>query len=268
MDPTPSIPAIWVTLAALLYGRGAVVMSRSWPAWRSVCFALGLVAILLALASPIDRLVTELFSVHMVQHMLLTVVGAPLLMLGAPVRPLAQGLPMSVRRYVLRPLAANRMLRWILHLLRLPLVAAALYVVGLYFWHIPVLYDAAVENYGLHVVEHLYFLASALLFWSCVIDPEPFRSPLPYPARIVYLLLAGAAQNTILGGLLAFSSRLLYAHYEGRPEAFGLAAITDQRLGGAIMWVPGDVIFLVAASLAFFLWLRSEEEAQRLREAR
>ncbi len=268
MDAARAIPIFSVLLAAFLYARGVRAMARPWPAWRGVLFTLGLVAILAALASPIDLLVTELFSAHMVQHMLLTVVAAPFLLLGAPVRPLARGLPMRLRRHVLRPRARGRAPRWTLHLLRQPLVAGGLYIVGLYFWHIPTLYDAAVENDGLHIVEHLYFLASALLFWSSVIDLEPFRSPLPYPARIVYLLLAGAAQNTILGGLLAFSSRLLYSHYAGRPEAFGISAITDQRLGGAIMWVPGDLIFLAAASFAFFHWLRSEEEAQRAREAR
>ncbi len=202
----------------------------------------------------------------MVQHMLLTVVAAPLLLLGQPVRPLLRGLPASLRRGVVRPLARARPIRAVLHLLRRPLVAGAWYVGGLYFWHIPLFYDAALEDQTLHLVEHAYFLVTALLFWSCVIDPEPFRATLPYPARIPYLLLAGAAQNTILGGLLAFSSRLLYAYYAGRPERFGVDGVSDQRIGGTIMWVPGDIIFLVAASFAFFLWLETEEAEQRRRE--
>jgi cytochrome c oxidase assembly factor CtaG len=204
----------------------------------------------------------------MVQHMLLLVVAAPLLLAGAPVRPLLRGLPLAVRRTVVRAIARNTAFRGLVHLLRRPLVAAGLYVAGLYAWHIPALYGAAVESQTIHVVEHTWFLLAALLFWSVVIDPEPFRATLPYAARIPFLLLVGAAQNTILGGLLAFSDRVFYTHYATTPLAYGLEPVTDQRLGGVIMWVPGDLIFLAAASFSFFLWLQSEEQAQRLRESR
>ena len=254
-----------IILAGLVYARGAGAL-RSGRVWRSLLFFLGLTAIVASLASPVDALAHQLFSAHMVQHMLLTVVGAPLLLLGQPVRPLLRGLPRGVRRWVIRPLARSPLLRTLLHLLRRPLITGALYVVGLYAWHVPTIYDAALMDPFLHSVEHAYFLLSALLFWSIVIDPEPFRSPLPYPVRIVFLVLSGAAQNTILGGLLSFSSRLLYPYYEGRPEAFGIDALTDQRFGGATMWVPGDLIFLAAASVCFFLFLDQEEREQNARE--
>ena len=250
-----------------MYLRGARAR-RGWPLWRTALFLLGLAALIASLASPIERVALELFSVHMVQHMLLLVVIAPLLLAGAPVRPLLRGLPQAVRRTVVRALARNTAFRGLVHLLRRPLIAAALYVVGLYAWHIPVLYDAAVENPTIHVVEHTWFLVSALLFWSVVIDPVPFQATLPYAARIPFLMLVGAAQNTILGGLLVFSDRLFYAHYATTTAAYGLDPVTDQRLGGAIMWVPGDLIFFAAASFSFFLWLQSEEQAQRLRESR
>ena len=243
-------------------------MRHPLPAWRMVAFLAGLAAILVALVSPVDALAEQLFSVHMVQHMLLMVVAAPLLQLGAPIRPLLLGLPRSFRRSVVRPLAGAPIIRWVFHGLRLPLVAAALYVGGLYVWHVPGLYDAAVEHPALHLAEHLWYLGAALLFWSVVIDPVPFRASLPYAARIPFLLLVGAAQNTILGGLLAFSTRLFYPHYAGSAAAYGFDPVTDQRLGGAIMWVPGDLIFLAAASLAFFHWIAAEERVQRLREHR
>jgi cytochrome c oxidase assembly factor CtaG len=225
------------------------------------------VAILVSLVSSLDAYAQELFALHMVQHMLLTLVAAPLLLLGQPIRPLVRGLPLAMRLQVFRPIALNRQLRAVVHVLRSPLVAVFLYVGGLYYWHVPAVYDAAVEDPALHLVEHAWFLGTALLFWSNVVDPEPFSARLSYAPRIVYLLLAGAAQNTILGGLLAFSSRLLYPHYLGRPESYGIDAVTDQRLGGAIMWVPGDVIFLAAASFCFFLFLQAEEDEQRAREA-
>ncbi|MDP9321166.1 MAG: cytochrome c oxidase assembly protein [Chloroflexota bacterium] len=250
-----------------MYLRGARTR-RGWPWWRTALFLLGLVALVVSLASPIDAIALQLFSIHMVQHMLLLVVAAPLLLVGAPVRPLLRGLPLVVRRTIVRALARNTAFRALVHLLRQPLIAAALYVVGLYGWHVPALYDAAVENPAVHVLEHLWFILSALLFWSVVIDPVPFRATLPYAARIPFLLLVGAAQNTILGGLLAFSDRPFYAPYLATTAAYGLDPAADQRLGGAIMWVPGDLIFLVAASFSFFLWLQSEEQAQRLRESR
>jgi cytochrome c oxidase assembly factor CtaG len=242
------------------------VHGRRWTWWRTGLFIGGCAAIAVALLSPIDALAHDLFSVHMVQHMLLVAVGAPLILLGSPIRPLLRGLPRAVRTSVVRPLARSVGVRALLHFLRHPLVAGGLYVAGLYAWHVPLLYDAALAQEPVHVLEHLWFIVTALLFWSCVIDPEPFRAPLPYAARIVFLLLAGAAQNTILGGLLAFSTRLLYRSYEGRPERYGIDAVLDQRVGGAIMWVPGDLIFLAAASVSFFLWLSEEERLQRIRE--
>jgi len=239
---------------------------RAWPWWRTTSFFLGLVTLVLALASGIELLAGDLFSVHMLQHMLLTIVAAPLLMLGAPVRPLLRGLPHVVRAGVVRPLAGSQLVRGLMHFLRHPLVAVAVYVGGIYLWHWPSLYDAAVENDALHALEHAHFFIGALLFWSVVIDPVPFRGTLPYAARILYLLLAGAAQNTVLGGILSFSTRELYTHYGASAARLGIDALTDQRVGGAIMWVGGDVIFLVAASGAFFIWLETEEREQRRRE--
>jgi len=242
-------------------------MRRRWPLWRTALFFLGLATLLVALASPIDIYAAVSFAVHMVQHMLLTVVAAPLLMLGAPIRPLLRGVPPLVRAAIVRPLARARAIRTFVHLVRHPLVAAALYVGGLYAWHLPSLYDAALLDARVHVVEHAWFFLSALLFWSVVIDPAPFRGSLGYGARLPYLLVLGAAQNTVLGGILSFSSRLLYSAYaDVSTSVFDLDRLTDQRVGGAIMWVVGDFVFLAAASVAFFLWLAEEEEMQKRRE--
>jgi cytochrome c oxidase assembly factor CtaG len=243
-------------------------MRRSWPVWRTGAFLLGLATLLVALVSPVDAYAAVSFAVHMVQHMLLTVVAAPLVMLGAPIRPLLRGLPAVLRAGVIRPLARATAIRAAVHFLRHPLIAAALYVGGLYAWHVPALYDAALADARVHVLEHAWFFVSALLFWSVVIDPEPFRATLGYAARLPYLLVLGAAQNTVLGGVLSFTSRVLYTGYEGNADTtgFGFDRVTDQRVGGAVMWVVGDMVFLAAASLSFFLWLAEEEEMQRRRE--
>src|SRR5581483_386400 len=209
-----AVAIVLAVLAGAIYARGVRLSRRRWPWWRTLAFFLGLAALVVALASGIEILASDLFSVHMLQHMLLTIVAAPLLMVGAPVRSLLRGLPPVLRTGLVRPLAGAAAVRGLLHALRNPIVAVAIYVGGLYLWHWPSLYDAAVENEGLHALEHAHFFIGALLFWSVVIDPEPFKGTLPYAARIVYLLLAGAAQNTVLGGILAFSTRVLYAHYE------------------------------------------------------
>jgi cytochrome c oxidase assembly factor CtaG len=249
------------------YARGVRRMKRRrWPAWRTGVFLLGIIALLVALLPAIEVLAADLFSVHMLQHVLLTAVAPPLLFIGEPVRPLLLGLPDLVRAGVVRPLARNGSVRGLVHFLRHPAVAVFLFVGGVYLWHWPALYDAAVEDARIHVFEHAHFFGAAMLFWSVVIDPVPFRGTLPYAARIVYLLLAGAAQNTLLGGILSFSTRLLYPHYADRTAQYGLDALTDQRIGGALMWVIGDTVFLLGVSLAFFSWLAHEEETQRRRE--
>ncbi|HEY8824827.1 MAG TPA: cytochrome c oxidase assembly protein [Candidatus Limnocylindria bacterium] len=250
----------------MVYVVGVARMRRRWPIWRTALFLLGLAALIAALVSPIDTYASVSFAVHMVQHMLLTVVAAPLLMLGAPIRPLLRGLPAWVRAAIVRPLARIHAVRTFVHFVRHPLIAAALYVGGLYAWHLPNLYDAALLDARVHLIEHAWFFLSALVFWSVVIDPEPFRATLGYGARLPYLLVLGAAQNTVLGGILSFSSRLLYTAYEGAGTIFGMDRVTDQRVGGAIMWVVGDFVFLAAASVAFFLWLAEEEEMQKRRE--
>jgi len=240
-------------------------MRRSWPLWRTAVFFLGLGAVIAALGPPIDGAASIFFAWHMVQHMLLTAIAPPLLILGAPVRPLLRGMPGAVRAGVVRPLARARWVRAFVHFVRHPLIAAALYVGGLYAWHLPDLYDAALLDARIHLIEHAWFFLTALVFWSVVVDPVPFRGTLSYGARLPYLLVLGAAQNTVLGGILSFSSRLLYTAYEQVP-VFDLDRVTDQRVGGAIMWVVGDFVFLAAASVAFFLWLAEEEEMQKRRE--
>ncbi len=215
--------------------------------------------ILVALVSPLASLAEQLFLAHMVQHLLLIMVAVPLVLLGAPTLLLVRGLPRALRSALLRPFTRPGALNPLLALLANPVLALAVYVVLLTLWHLPTLYDAALESEPVHVLEHLTFLAIALLFWSQVIDPYPFHSPLRYPLRIVLLFVA-TAHNTVLGGILSFAEPTLYAHYAklaARP--FGISAIADQQSGGAIMWVPGGMVHLVAISFVFAAWLNSED---------
>jgi cytochrome c oxidase assembly factor CtaG len=222
------------------YARGVRRMKRRrWPVWRTGVFFLGIATLLLALVPALEAIAADLFSVHMLQHVLLTMIAPPLLFIGEPVRPLLLGLPDVLRARVVRPAGRERLGSRTRPRPAHPLVAVVLFVGGVYLWHWPPLYDGAVEDARIHVLEHAHFFGAAMLFWSVVIDPLPFRGTLPYAARIIYLLLAGAAQNTLLGGILSFSTRLLYPHYADRTLRYGLDALTDQRIGGALMWVVG-----------------------------
>lgn len=129
----------------------------------------------------------------------------------------------------------------------------------------PALYDLALRSEAAHELQHGWYVVSSLLLWSVVIDPAPFQATLPPAARIPFLVIVGAAQNTILGGILVFSSRLLYRAYETSPLRYGIQPMTDQQAGGAIMWTMGSLIFFVAASAAFFRWLAVEERESSTR---
>ena len=224
---------------AAAYARGVRRMKRRrWPAWRTGVFFLGTLTLLVALAPALEVLAAELFSVHMLQHMLLTAIAPPLLFIGEPVRPVLMGLPELVRARVVRPLARSGPVRTLVHVLRHPLVAALVFVGGVFLWHWPDLYVAAVTDARVHVMEHAHFFGGAMLFWSVVIDPVPFRGTLPYAARIIYLLIAGAAQNTLLGGLLSFSTRVLYPHYSDRTAAYSTIEGID-RIMPVDIYIPG-----------------------------
>src|SRR2546430_1209030 len=147
---TEALTIVAAVLIGAAYARGVRSSRRTWPWWRTLSFFAGLASLILALASGIELLAGALSSVHMLQHMLLTIVAAPLLVLGAPVRPLLRGTPAALRRGIVRPLAASRSVRAALHMLRHPLVAVAIYVGGIYLWHWPSLYDPAVGNAVLH----------------------------------------------------------------------------------------------------------------------
>src|SRR6185503_4614786 len=204
-----ALAVLAAVLAAVAYARGVRrVKRRRWPVWRTGVFFLGIATLLLARVPALEAIAADLFSVHMLQHVLLTMIAPPLLFIGEPVRPVLLGLPDVLRARIVRPLAGNGAVRGLVHVLRHPLVAVVLFVGGVYLWHWPPLYDGAVEDARIHVLEHAHFFGAAMLFWSVVIDPLPFRGTLPYSARIIYPLLPGAAHNRRLGGILSFSTRL------------------------------------------------------------
>ena len=214
------------------------------PLWRLVLYALGLVTIAAALLSPLDDLAAARFSIHMGQHLLLTMMAAPLLLLGNPLPLVLWGLPRRVRGPVAAPLRRRARFRAALSALTFLPVAGVLHVTTVWLWHLPFLYDAAVEHELVHAVEHVTFFATAILFWWPIIQPAPRLRPRPRPGfQILYLLIA-TAQNTALGMLLAVPERAFYPHYVKLAVTLGISAVDDQMLGGGLMW-SGAHMYLI-----------------------
>jgi cytochrome c oxidase assembly factor CtaG len=218
-------------------------------AWRLACFVAGVAAILVALAWPIDALAGRSLTAHMVQHLLLTSVAAPLIVLGRPVTLLLKSGPTrSWTRRVVRSRAFG--------LLTHPVVAWVAFVGTMYASHLGPLYEAALESPAWHAAEHSLFLASALLFWLPVAGETPAPNRLGHGARLLYLALAMPAEGFL--ALAVFSAgRVLYPTYSG-PDA-----LSDQQSAAALLWIVGDLVFLVALILAAVAWKADEEARQR-----
>jgi len=212
------------------------------PFGRQLCFYLGTVSVFVALVSPLDILADEfLFSAHMAQHMLLTFVAAPLWLIGLP-------------GWVPEQLASRARLVWAGTRLTQPAVAFVVFNGAMWEWHIPVAYDAALRSEPLHVFEHMTFMATAVLGWWPVIQRWPAKNHDPRPWRILYLFLS-TFPCTALAAVITLSPHLLYSFYAEAPLKLGLSPIIDQQVGGLLMWLPADMILMLAALIVGNHWL-------------
>lgn len=260
------IPTAALLLAAFLYWRGWKSLHRQvpsrFPVERLISFFGGLAVIWFALSSPLDAFAGWLLIVHMVQHLLLTMVAPPLLLLGHPMLPILSGLPRRFVRVGLAPFlnapSLHRLGKFLVH----PFFAGPLFMASNVFWHIPAFYELALRSQAWHQVEHAFFLTTAVLFWWPVIQPWPSRSAVPRWVIIPYLLLADL-QNTALAAFLSFYDGVLYPTYAAAPRVFGLSALEDQAGAGAIMWVPGSVAFLLPAGLIAMRYLAPRRQARQ-----
>jgi putative copper resistance protein D len=233
------------------------------PRFRIVCFLAGIATLEVALASGIERYDTTLFAVHMVQHMLLTLVAAPLLVLGAPITLLLRVSRPEVRRRWILPVLHSRVVRFLAH----PVVAWLLFTAVMWVSHLSPLFDAALESEPLHRLEHALYLGSALLFWWPVVGADPSPHRMSYPARLLYLFLQ-MPQNTFLALTLYSAPAALYAHYVTTGRPWGPSPLLDQQAAAAIMWVWGDLTFLGAILLVLAAWWRAEERRTLAAERR
>jgi cytochrome c oxidase assembly factor CtaG len=219
----------------------------------------GLVLLGLALLSPLDVLTPLLFFMHMIQHVLLTMLAPPLLLLANPFPVMLWGLPTRLRHRIGGLLTRQGLLRRVLWALtRLP-VAWLLHVITLWGWHHPVAYQVALRHELVHDVEHLMFFGTGVLFWWPIINPAPrLQGHSAYGWRMLYVFLA-AGQNTLLAALLSLTERVIYAYYQGVPRLWGLPAVDDQAVGGAIMWVVGGMMYLITLLVLVACFLNEDE---------
>ena len=277
--PTPTFPAVlarWsfdpLAVVSLVLTGGlylwavrrvdAAHPANRHPRWRTWLFMGGLGALGVALLSPIEAYEGLLFSVHMVQHMLLQLVAAPLLLAGAPIT-LALRVASPPWRARLLGVLHSRVVRAI----SFPVVAWVVFAATNWGWHYSTLYNDALENQALHYLQHVHFLGAALLFWWPAIgaDPSPWR--LPHPVRLFYLFLA-MPQQSFLGVSLVQTGTVLYPHYVTNLRDWGPSPLEDQQIGGMVMWVFGDVAFLAGMAVVLILWMRHEERRTARLDAR
>jgi putative membrane protein len=261
---------IILTLAAVcvLYGIGignlwgSAGVGRGVQRRHVVSFALAIIALIIALLSPVDPLSDDLQWMHMVQHMTIMMVAAPLFVMGAPATVMMWALPLRHRQRAGRILRAADHLPLPLptpiklrgYLLWHPVVLWLLFAGILWLWHLPFLYEAALANDFIHDLQHLTFFGFSCLFWRLLLDPLS-RLRLSPLLGVLYLFTS-SLQATVLGIFMAIAPRVWYPWYLDRTEPWGLSAIEDQQLAGFIMWMPACLIYAFAAAAIFGLWLR------------
>jgi putative membrane protein len=242
-------PGVVTGLVALggLYAGATLLRRRIDPEARvepakAAAFAGALVVLFVALTGPVHDLSDYyLFSAHMVQHMLLAFAMPPLLLHGVPgwmLRPLLRELPVRV--------LGRRLTR--------PAGAFACFNLVLVAWHLPPLYNLAMEQHPVHIVEHLMIMAASVILWWPLLSPLPELPRAPYPVQMLYIFVVGLPM-VVVAIFISMADGILYPYYAAAPRIWAtLTPRADQQLGGLIMWIPGGLVFLIALSVVFFRW--------------
>ncbi len=257
----------WWILAGLAltaggYVRGLLRMdagarSRVFGVGRYAAFAAGIGVLFVALISPLDALDDQLFSAHMVQHMLLMLVAPPLLVWGRPATAWLWAFSLPSRRAIGRFWMGAPGVQRGIRALMTPLAVWTLSVAALWFWHLPGPYDWALGNELVHTGEHLCFFLTSLAFWSLVLAPYG-RRQLDYGSSLIFVGTLGM-QMGLLGAILTFAARPVYVKQAQITGAWGLTLLEDQQLAGLIMWVPASFVYLGAMAVLFVAWLHDAE---------
>jgi putative membrane protein len=265
------LPFVLLLLFAILYwtgGRRTVTPQRLTRSQhlRSAAFYGAVAILVISLDSPIDSLSAKLFWVHMIQHVLLMLVAAPLLVVSCPWIRLWRALPLSWRRPLARGLSQGERaapLRALTRTLGTPAAGLGLFSVVLLGWHVPAMFDATLHSEMLHALEHTLFFATSVLLFKQVIPSPPLRARLGDAGRVLYVV-AAMTVSWILAVVLALAPKPLYSHYAhitARPG--GISALADQQLAAGIMWVPGSITFVIIIFVYVHRWLAPPAPASR-----
>ena len=237
------------TLAALYLWRASHAPAAGSPTgMQKLSFFSGLFVMFVSLNGPLHDLSDfYLFSAHMVQHLLITLLLPPLLIAGTPgwmLRPLIRRAPVrAVARFVTRPVMCY--------------VIFNLVIIG---WHLPLFYNAAMANHNIHIGEHLMFMAAAVLFWWPFLSPMPELPRLAYPGQLLYCFLSTLPMS-VVAIYITMADHVLYPAYASAPRIWQLTPMMDQRVGGLIMWVPGSLVFYAIMTVVFFKWVARGEDS-------
>jgi putative membrane protein len=244
-----------LAIGATIYTCGALRAARGVPTWRAVSYGAGLVVAAIALLSPIDRASDVLFSAHMVQHELLMLIAAPLVVLGRPLVPALWAMPESLRARATGARWPRRV--WVV--LTSPVVALALHALTRIVWHIPALFDAALADERIHAVQHLMFVGTAVIFWWALIYGRYGRAGYGVGVAFVFFTML---YSGLLGAVLSLGSHALYAHAEPTLR-WGLDPVEDQQRAGLLMWVPAGIIMTSVGLAIFGAWLGHADRRTR-----
>jgi putative membrane protein len=208
---------------------------------RRLAFAAALASVFLSLNGPLHDLSdTFLFSAHMVQHLVLTLVFPPLLLAGLDDAMLA-------------PLVRMRVVGPLLRTLTQPLWCFVVFNVVLAAWHLPPLYNTAMRHHSVHILQHLMFMGASVLMWWPIASPSRALPRLPHAGQMLYCFLMTVPMS-LVSVYIVYATSALYPAYAAAPRIAGLSPLEDQRLGGLIMWIPGGLFFLVLMTVIFFRW--------------
>ncbi len=260
----------WNAEPSIVLGLGALTTLYfvAWARWRErlggppdvnrlqvACFSAAIFVLILALVSPIASIGDELlFSIHMLQHLLITLVMPPLLLAGTP-------------GWMIQHLFRPRWVLWVARHLTRPLPAYLTFNTLFAISHVPAVYDVIFSNQALHILEHLLLMATSVLLWWPVLSPVPQLPRLSYPAQMLYVFLQTLG-GVAVGSFLSLGSTPLYAKYANSPGMWGMTPLVDQQVGGLMMWVGGGTYFFGALAVIFFIWANRDAADQARERAR
>ena len=259
------LATLLLLMAAYVYLNGLSNWTRpSHPIsrWQRASFFTGLFVIFIALQSPLDNLSEHMLSFHQLQHFLLRMLAPLLILLGAPLTPMLRGLPPWILQGLVKPTVRHPLAQAVYEKLNNPVITVVIFMGVLYLWQFPGGFNLALRNEFVHAIMHMTMMSSGFIFYWAVIDPAPRRSRIHYGVRVLYLGLI-VLPNTILGAVITFSKSIIYTGYEDMYQPFDMSLLTDQQIGGLMIWVPGDMMSILVAGIVMIMWYEREEGANQ-----